>query len=103
MIRNNIQQQNVHGGITATSAALPGLTVEFNINNDGYGDDVTASTDLTVDPSLSLPPVLTACSATTNSLTTTSAFSPTARRSMPVRRLPPSSVSAARGAGTDRG
>lgn len=55
MIRNNILQQNVHGGITATSAALPGLTVEFNINNDGYGDNVTASTDLTVDPQFVAP------------------------------------------------
>ena len=51
MIRNNILQQNIRGGITATSGALPGLTVEFNINTDGYDDKVSpAPTDLTVDP-----------------------------------------------------
>ena len=56
MIRNNILQQNVRGGITAAPRAVPGLMVAFNINTDGYGDGVSPEpTDLAVDPQFVAP------------------------------------------------
>ena len=56
MIRNNILQQNVRGGISATTGAVPDLVVAFNINTDGYGEGVSPEpTDLSVDPQFVAP------------------------------------------------
>lgn len=56
MVRNNILQQNVRGGVTATTGAVPGLIVAYNINTDGYGDGVSPEpTDLAVDPQFTAP------------------------------------------------
>lgn len=55
-IRDNILFQNVAGGVTAAAGALPGLAVEFNLNPDGYGPDVSPGTgDLAADPQLVAP------------------------------------------------
>lgn len=56
VIRDNILQQNAGGGVTAAPGALPGLTVAFNVNTDGYGPGVSPGpTDLAVDPQLVAP------------------------------------------------
>lgn len=55
-IRDNILHQNVTGGVTAAPGALPGLSVAFNVNTDGYGQGVSAGeSNLDVDPRLVVP------------------------------------------------
>lgn len=42
-ILNNILDRNELGGIAADLGSLAGLTIGFNLNNDGYGNGVTPS------------------------------------------------------------
>ena len=51
LIRDNILHGNVRGGIAAQLDSLAGLTIGFNMNDDGYGDGVVAdATDIAADP-----------------------------------------------------
>jgi parallel beta-helix repeat protein len=48
---NNIVDGNAQGGVASDIDSLPGLTIDFNLNNDGYSREVAPSvTDFTADP-----------------------------------------------------
>jgi len=56
IVRDNIVSGNRVGGIAASMAAFPGLTIGFNLNTDGYGEDVLPGmTDLAADPQFVAP------------------------------------------------
>jgi parallel beta-helix repeat protein len=56
MLLNNIVDGNAKGGFASDLASLPGLTIGFNLNNDGYSQGVEPSvTDFTADPRFVLP------------------------------------------------
>lgn len=51
MLLNNIVDGNAQGGVASDIDSLPGLTIGFNLNNDGYSHEVASSvTDFTADP-----------------------------------------------------
>jgi nitrous oxidase accessory protein NosD len=51
VVRNNIIDQNVGGGLAVVENAVVSLTVERNLNTDGYSDDLPpGETDLDEDP-----------------------------------------------------
>jgi hypothetical protein len=56
LIRDNILQHNVGGGIAAEVGALPDLVIAFNDNADGYGPGVfPEATNFADDPQLVAP------------------------------------------------
>jgi hypothetical protein len=56
VIQNNILQENQRGGIAAGVGSMLGLGLAFNLNDDGYADDVLpGTTDLVGDPSFVTP------------------------------------------------
>jgi hypothetical protein len=56
-ILNNILDRNGQGGVAADLGSLVGLTIGFNLNNDGYSHEVTPSvTDFQANPRFVDPP-----------------------------------------------
>jgi parallel beta-helix repeat protein len=56
VVRHNVLQHNVAGGVAAAPGAMTGLSIGFNLNPDGYGDGVLPDvTNLADDPELVAP------------------------------------------------